>query len=75
MSKDKSQYWPREPTDPTERFTRVYVCPGCNRFRPWCDGGTDSELCDSCWSLVNGGTRGAHGCSECSEATVSQHTR
>ncbi len=58
-----------------ERFTRVYVCAGCGRFRPWCDGGPDSELCDSCWALTNGRVPWAHGCGDCSEATISQHTR
>ena len=39
---------------------QVYKCIGCGLWRPWCDGGTDNQLCDACWA-----DGGHHGCSDC----------
>src|SRR3990172_130667 len=36
--------------DVETEHTPVYCCPSCGRWRPWDDGGTDSEACDDCWS-------------------------
>lgn len=49
----------------------VYRCVGCGKWRPWCDGGTDSHLCDACWA--NG--KGHHGCSECAPFTAEMNGR
>lgn len=31
----------------------TYVCVGCLRLTPWCNGGTDTEVCDDCWVLAH----------------------
>ena len=39
----------------------VYLCPGCRRFFPWCQGAASEdnpELCDDCWAKARG-TEGA----------------
>ena len=31
----------------------VYMCPGCRRFWPWCQGAASEdnpEFCDDCWA-------------------------
>lgn len=31
----------------------VYLCPGCRRFFPWCQGAASEdnpEFCDDCWA-------------------------
>jgi len=30
-----------------------YRCIACNEVRPWSDGGTDSAMCDACWSVTS----------------------
>lgn len=39
----------------------VYLCPGCRRFFPWCQGAASEdnpEFCDDCWAKARG-TEGA----------------
>jgi len=62
--------------------TRVYQCLACGKWRPWCDGGTDSEVCDHCWALEEMLMEGVYGvaaserkhwfhaCDECCPATM-----
>ena len=37
--------------DIKDNHTPIYRCPTCGRWRPWDDGGTDSDDCDDCWTL------------------------
>lgn len=27
---------------------RTWLCPSCKRLRPWCQGTSETELCDDC---------------------------
>ncbi len=68
-----------DPDDLDQTSTKIYLCPGCNRWRPWCDGCSDDmgEHCDRCWAeahepwwrrLINWIFRihlGDHGCDDC----------
>lgn len=56
-------------------YRKVYVCPRCKEYRTWCDGGTDSEMCDKCWAETHRPwwwrwssrffPAGCHHCGEC----------
>jgi hypothetical protein len=58
---------PSDPCDVCEAWSvrlglgggeRCYVCPKCNRVRPWSDGASDDTpgLCDDCAADVQGPT-------------------